>query len=176
MRKEASILISALSTGLLAFELSKYAFTKGARKEIGLRDEWTCQGVHGMPCVWEMMDGEPAKYKDGYWLTAAHYPSRHHKTGKGYHDPDTENGRMCCTIDHAVEEHNRGNDWGANLLLNQGVYHWEHVSSGNEMQWKPTLEDALEVWMEARGLYQTRRVNRHQEVLVGKKGGDVFQS
>ena len=112
--------------GVALYEASQFAFTISARKEIGRRDNWTCQGMDG-ECVYEKTSGYTASWQDGFMLTAAHYPEQHHLSGKGYNDPNPDNGRILCTLDHAMEEIKRGNDRGAQSILNMGIYHVNHI-------------------------------------------------
>lgn len=134
-----AILTENLPT-LLALGTLAFAFTEQARKEIGKRDHWTCQGhVVGEECFWEKVTGKPAKFQDGYMVTAAHYPDVHEQTGKGYCDDNIENGRMLCTMDHAVEEIERGNEKGARLVAQMGVYTWERAAKEHK-QIYPQIE------------------------------------
>lgn len=116
------------------------AFTRQTSKTIGERDRWQCQGLSGV-CVTANVLELPfmARKKDGFMLTAAHYPFVHHLTGRGFHDTNPRNGRMLCVICHAIEELERDNKWGANKLLSMGVYLIDHARENR--QWYPTLED-----------------------------------
>ncbi len=140
MRKEV---LGYIGLGIAAFELSKTAFTISARKEIGRRDRWECQGREERECCMVESTGKAARFQDGYYVTAAHYPEDHHHSGKGYHDTETAHGRILCTIDHALEEIGRDNEWGAKKLLEDGVYTRNHVKETGE-QWIPTLEEIQE--------------------------------
>lgn len=116
------------------------AFTRSAAKTIGERDRWQCQGLHG-ECVTAKLLNQPlmVQKKNGFMLTAAHFPFVHHLTGTGYHDKNPRNGRMLCIICHALEEMERGNHWGANKLLEMGVYRTEHAREHG--QWYPTIDE-----------------------------------
>ena len=141
----------AVLLGIAISEVSKLAFTQEARKEIGRLDKWTCQGVGGEPCVMESLYGKPASFKDGFSVTAAHYPEDHHHSGSGYHDPDISNGRILCCIDHACEEHDRGNDWGAKKLLEKGIYKTRFLPHQEKLeQVYISLEEAKEIREQAR--------------------------
>lgn len=105
-----------------AYELAKYAFTYDARKEIYRRDNGVCQCAD---CIGIYIEGYPRSWANGWNGQAAHYPELH----KPYDDPDTRNGRYQCTFDHIVEEINRGNDSGAELLYVGHTirnYNWMH--------------------------------------------------
>lgn len=124
------------------------AFTRSVAHRIGERDRWQCQGLHGVCYTAYLLDLPfMARKKDGFMLTAAHYPSVHQLTGHGYHDKNPKNGRMLCIICHALEEMERGNRWGANKLLEMGVYRIEHARE-NE-QWYPTLGGLKELAQQA---------------------------
>ena len=146
MRSERLLQVIGLGiTAGVVYESSKYAFTRSARKEIGARDEWTCQGRNGSGCVHESgFHGKAASFQDGFWVQAAHYPEDHHHSGYGYHDKDTSNGRILCTLDHAIEEINRGNESGAQKLCEMGVFSWDHEKETGQ-QWNPTIEEVLEI-------------------------------
>ncbi len=147
MRKEALVGIGLLAA---SFSVSRLAFTRSTRKEIGERDEWACQGRNGNECIFQQSkQSEAAKFSKGFWVQAAHYPEEHHHSGKGYHDKNPTNGRILCTIDHALEEIERGNEWGAKALLRQGVFSWDHQNQTGE-QWYPTVEEVLEIQERAR--------------------------
>ena len=130
-----------MAGGLLAiWEISGLAFHFKTRKEIGMRDNWTCQGLHGRGCVMEHINGgKPARYQDGYMVTAAHWPEAH-----GAFDDDPEAGRILCTLDHAIEEVERGNRSGAGKLLKMGVYSWDHQKKTGE-QWRPSLDEVRQI-------------------------------
>ena len=96
------------------------AFSTGVRKEIGKRDHWQCQADI---CFWERVTGKPARFQDGFMVEAAHYPHKHN----GHVDEDSTNGRILCTVDHAIEELHRGNEGGARLLLSRGIYTWDYA-------------------------------------------------
>ena len=78
--------IIGIGSAVVLSEISKSAFSSGVRKEIGRRDNWTCQ-VTGR------------KAKDGWLLDAAHY---NHTRGRNYNTPG--NGRMLCRSAH-LQEH-----------------------------------------------------------------------
>lgn len=101
------------------------AFSTAARKEIGRRDKWECQADY---CFWERVNGKPARFQDGYMVEAAHYPYKHN----GHVDEDPTNGRILCTVDHAIEEIKRGNDKGAQLLLSHGIYTYDYCKKGHK--------------------------------------------
>lgn len=124
------------------------AFTISTRKEVGSRDHWTCQGINGNGCsMTHLNSGEPLNWDSGFYVTAAHYPDKHHHTGKGYHDTDPDNGRILCLIDHAAEEVMRQNQRGARKLLgaSDGIYHRTFVAETGLSQMKVYLEDVLEI-------------------------------
>ena len=110
------------------------ALTISARKECGRRYNWTCQGTNDEPCVWESVNGKPASFKDGFWVTAAHFPDKHHLTGKGYHDPDPDNARPLCSCCHGLEELDRGNLYGARKNFEDGVFSRNHLSEYPETE------------------------------------------
>ena len=110
------------------------AFTKRARYAIGIRDHWTCQGLDGV-CHTAYMTLEGfAKFDDGFMVCAAHYPELH-RDG----DKNPNNGRILCTVCHALEELERDNVYGARMLLKMGVFTWKHAKSTGH-QWHPKLE------------------------------------
>lgn len=146
-----------VATTAIAFEVSKYALTRAARKEIGERQAWTCQGVDGEPCIHESLSGDPARFSEGFMVTAAHYKETHHLSGKGYHDPNPDNTRILCQADHACEHIDMGNNWGAQKLLDMGTYHVKHIKETDTEQEYLTLDEALELRERARELSQERK-------------------
>lgn len=60
-------------------------------------------------------------------ITLAHYPEVHNQTGRGYSDNDPTNARCLCGVDHAIEELRRDNLWGAQKLLDMGVFTTKHA-------------------------------------------------
>jgi hypothetical protein len=126
------------SFALLAVALlSTAAFPDYIRKEIGRRDHWTCQGRHGRECVISYLNnGKPVSFKDGYMVTAAHV-DHDHKNRKKYRSPS--NGRILCVLDHALDEFERGNEWGALKQLEMGVYTWSYLEETGKEQWYPTI-------------------------------------
>lgn len=95
------------------------AFSVKVRKEIGQRDSWTCQTYRG-ECLTGILanGGHPVAYREGFMVTASHYDTEHGKDHKSA-------GRILCVLDHAREELDRGNEWGAEQLLRMGIYHRE---------------------------------------------------
>ncbi len=135
-----------------AAELGRSALTVRARKEAGARDSWKCQGVDGEECYQASLNGgDPASFKDGYWVTLAHYKETHHLSGKGYHDQNPENARCLCTLCHATEEIDRGNMGGAAKMLNMGTYSRDHIRQTGEQEIL-TIKEALELRERAREL------------------------
>jgi hypothetical protein len=143
-------LITTAATLAALYEISNLALTRSARKEAGRRDKWTCQGLGDEPCYQASLNGgHPAEFKDGFMITLAHYPETHHKTGKGYHDPNPENARCLCTLCHGVEEIDRGNKNGAQKMLNMGIYTYDAVRGGQDQVYL-TTDQALVLREEAR--------------------------
>lgn len=81
------------------FLASRLAFTFRARREMGERDDWTCQETG-------------KQFKDGWMMQAAHYPDEHQSAP----DEDISKGRMLSTEAHILEELRRGNMNGARGL------------------------------------------------------------
>ena len=75
------------------------AFSIESRKEIGKRDNWTCQ-VCGK------------KFQDGWLVDAAHYD--HDKTKENYNNP--KNGRILCLDDHLKEHEAKGDFLSVELI------------------------------------------------------------
>lgn len=105
-----------------AWKLSTSAFSLGVRKEIGRRDNWTCQGVDSkLPCVWEPINGEPANFHDGYWVQASHI---RHEKDELYNK--SHNGRIQCSCCHFLWELECGNPENAKqLLINADVFTYD---------------------------------------------------
>lgn len=114
LKKTLTLLAPTIATAFLAFT----AFDIQTRKEIGQRDKWTCQH-----------EGCDRDFRSGYMVTAAHFPHKHQYTGRGYHDNNPKNGRILCQLHHALEELDRGNPRGAQLVLNTGIYTHEYEDS-----------------------------------------------
>lgn len=149
-KERFSSLLTLAAVSVATLEISRYGLTREARKEAGARDHWTCQGVGEEPCYQASLNGgHPARFQDGYWVQLAHYPEKHHLTGKGYHDPDPENARVLCTLCHACEEVDRGNERGARLVLSDGLFSKKHERQTGE-QIHITLDEALELREHAR--------------------------
>jgi hypothetical protein len=130
-------LLSPLFTLIAIAALSTAAFPSHIRKEIGRRDHWTCQGRHGRECVISFLNHDkPASFKDGFMVTAAHN-DHDHKNKSKYYSPT--NGRVLCVFDHALDELERGNEWGALKQLEMGVYTWSYLEENNKDQWYPTM-------------------------------------
>lgn len=98
MKEWAKIGLGALATFALV-EISQSAFSFGVRREIGIRDQWTCQSCG-------------KSFQDGYMVQAAHFD--HDRSKKKYDDP--KNGRILCTSCHIQDELKRGSKIGAMLL------------------------------------------------------------
>lgn len=97
---------------LATLEVSRWAFSKSVRMEIGRRDDWTCQEEEcGL------------SFNDGYWVQASHYD--HNKKNPSHNT--TGNGRILCTLHHAIEHLEKGDEWSAKAILDQGVYTRQHV-------------------------------------------------
>lgn len=111
-----------------ALELSRLAFTTKARKEIGNRDNWECQGLYGTSCYWEDKTGESASHKNGYYVQAAHWPETHQSKP----DKNKDRGRILCSCCHASEEMLRGNQWGAKMILRSGIMTFGHAERTDE--------------------------------------------
>jgi hypothetical protein len=113
------------------------AFTRRIRREIGERDNnWECQGLDD-PCTLGK-NGNPASYPDGYWVMAAHYD--HDRESPDYDNPD--NGRILCTIHHALEHLEMGQEHEAQMILNHGIYIWDEVRKTGK-QIMLTVEDLM---------------------------------
>jgi len=115
-----------LSSSVATIALIESAFTRNVRKEVGARDHWKCQADgEATPgrCLTAEMEGidHPVSYQEGYWITAAHYNSGvQYKSHPEHNNP--ESGRCLCDLCHAAEELIRGNENGARLMLNMGIY------------------------------------------------------
>lgn len=124
------------------YRISNAAFSTQSRKEIGKRDWWTCQadveGTTGCLTGQRVNGGHPVSFSEGFMVTAAHYD--HTKNDQYDH---THNGRILCQMCHAYEELGRGNEWGANRMLELGIYNVHEVRrrGGNEFV---TIEDLHE--------------------------------
>jgi hypothetical protein len=99
------------------YVLSGMAFTFGARREIGNRDNWECQSDL---CIGIEETGHPRSFKQlapngGYHVQAAHirFPINMHQPKP---DPDTEKGRILCSCCH-ISEHLAAGDIRAAKLL-----------------------------------------------------------
>lgn len=136
--------LKLIAVGVALYEVSQFAFTIAARKEIGARDEWTCQGLDGV-CTWEESFGAPASFKEGFMVQAAHYPEVHDKTGQGYHDKDVGNGRILCVLDHAIEEIKRGNERGAQQVLRMGTFTINYIRENPEVRQQYFSVDEVKV-------------------------------
>lgn len=112
---------TAIATGVVIYEASKFAFTKNIRREVLQRDSYTCQGVNGYPCAWELVDGEPASWRRGHFVMASH---KDHTRNGHYNDP--ENGVCQCKACHMMYEKLLGQNQTAIQLLNKSttMYHY----------------------------------------------------
>ena len=118
MRKEILTTLGLFAT----LELSKLAFTRSARREVGIRDHWTCNGLFDQPCTFGK-DNQPASWDDGFWVNAAHID--HDKKSDFYNNPN--NGRILCSTHHAMEHLMKGEEWEAESILSHGVYNVHYV-------------------------------------------------
>lgn len=164
MRKETLIPLTIIS-GLVAFELSKYAFSKSTKKEIGERDGWVCQGIDKKtPCVWETIQGKPASYKEGFWMQASH---DNHGKHTGYYD-EARNGKLRCTCCHYIYDRSLGLYTGAELLITRNeIYHWE--ARANQEKY-PDLDFRLKGVKDVLSLYNEVTKER-RSVLVYQSAG-----
>ncbi len=104
MRKE-------LLFGLAILGISQAAFTYAVRREIGKRDNWTCQNCG-------------KSFQNGWMVQAAHYD--HDPRKKKYNDP--KNGRILCTECHIQDELDNGNKHTAALVRRtQTVYTYDRI-------------------------------------------------
>ena len=78
------------------YELSQFAFTTQARKEIGKRDGWTCQYL-GCDDGY----GRPKSFTNG-WMVYASHITTHDKRSNQYNVVET--GRIHC-IEHEIQFH-----------------------------------------------------------------------
>ena len=79
------------------------------RKEVLRRDKWQCQGEN---CVAEKVYGTRIEWGNQFNVQAAHYPEKH----KPYIDKDIDNARCLCLSCHIIEEIQRNNHKGVQLL------------------------------------------------------------
>jgi len=136
MNREA--FVAGIAMGAI-LEASRWAFASRTRKEIGLRDDWECQGLYGALCYWEEEGGEPASHQKGYYVQAAHWPETHQKEP----DRNPEHGRILCSCCHATEELLRNNKWGAKMILKSGIMTFGHEERTGE-QLRLTPDDLYE--------------------------------
>lgn len=98
------LIASLASLGLLGVALFT-AFSRKTKHEIGRRDDWECRQCD-------------RRFDRGWMVTVAHYD--HDRNDPGYDNAET--GRVLCICCHASEEIFRGNIWGAQKLLDMGLY------------------------------------------------------
>lgn len=135
-------------TALIAKEVGTLALTHGARREAGKRDNWECQGLDEEGCSLAFLNAnQPLNFQSGFMVELAHYPDRHHLSGKGFHDSNPDNARVLCRWDHAVEEVLRDNYKGARMILAGGIYHRNHLKETGQAQAHYSLED-VETFLE----------------------------
>lgn len=120
--KETFLHLAPLAPILL---LTFSAFNRETRKEIGRRDHWTCQHF-----------GCNRDTHGGYYVQAAHFPEKH---GKDNSNPNA--GRILCTVHHALEEIQRGNVYGAQRLLEDGIFTPQHLEQYGVQQPYLRIED-----------------------------------
>lgn len=122
MNKESLFKAGAIIGALyLTKEIAFTAFSKPIRREILIRDNFTCQGVdktHG--CVWEEIQGLPASWARGHMVTASHWD---HTYDKNYQQ--SHNGRCQCVACHYMYELSIGEPEHAKKLEN-GLSIWHH--------------------------------------------------
>lgn len=103
---------------LTTLAVSELAFSYGSRREIGERDNWTCQSCG-------------KSFQQGYMVQAAHYD--HDKKKKEYDNPS--NGRILCTSCHIDDELKRGNKFGAMLLKKrQTIFTYDRIQNPEKYQ------------------------------------------
>lgn len=116
---------SAAALGLL-WIASNLPFSKYTKKEIGRRDDWTCQA-----------DDCDRSFRDGWMVDAAHNPDKHHKSHPEYDHP--ESGDIRC-VDHHQQQHEQGTSlrphqdrWAADQLSKRDRRtRWWRREVGNE--------------------------------------------
>lgn len=99
----------------LLSEISKGAFSRGKRKEIGYRDNWTCQWEDGCTLG---RDGQPARFQDGFMVDAAHHD---HNAKSEWYD-EIVNGRILCLAHHYLDELAKGHYEVLGLLGSRDPY------------------------------------------------------
>lgn len=95
MSERSRVFVSAASTALL-LALPFLAFSVGSRKEIGKRDNWTCQ----YPGC-DDGTGKPKSFAGG-WMVFASHTVTHDKESPIYDKPSS--GRIQC-IEHEIATH-----------------------------------------------------------------------
>ena len=106
------------------FVIAFSAFSRGVRKEIGKRDDWTCQE-----------DGCNKNFQDGYWVEASHYD--HSRENPDYNKE--HNGRILCR-DHHAQDHFNMND--------PSLTEKEHISAGKSIE---ARDDRTRDWKSKNG-------------------------
>lgn len=108
-------------------------FAYNARREIGERDNWTCQ--------WP---GCTRSFQKGWHVQAAHYMDEHKP---GTFDTDTTAGRILCT-EHHLKEHIEAGDIRSARLLWEGqsvrTYSWIKQHGGHDQ--KHSFEHYVELY------------------------------
>lgn len=103
-----------LASGILGL-VSLAAFSRGTRKEIGYRDNWTCQWEGGCDLG---RDGGPARFQDGFMVDAAHHD---HDASQEWYDY-ADNGRILCLAHHYLDELAKGHTEVLGLLGSRDPY------------------------------------------------------
>ena len=110
-----------LLVGLTLLGVSQLAFSYRTRREIGVRDNWTCQECG-------------KSFQGGYMVQAAHYD--HDRKKKNY--DDATNGRILCTECHIQDELKRGDKIGARLLRrHQTIFTYDRLAHPEKYRERP---------------------------------------
>jgi len=173
MNKESLFKAGAIIGALyITKELATTAFTPRVRKEILVRDQYTCKGIdNDTPCVWEEINGKPATWADGFMITASHWD---HTKGPKYNKPET--GRAQCTCCHYLFEIQIGETEHAELL-DSGITIFTHYALENPESYPLLVEgienvpDALNyIYQRKMEMEKTRaeRVEKAKRLLTGQ--------
>ena len=96
MERERNLLNIINTVAILGgiFFVSQLAFSRKVRKEIGQKNNWTCQA-----------DDCDKSFATGWMVHASHDPEHHHKSDPKYDHPSS--GDIRC-IEHHLEQHLEG--------------------------------------------------------------------
>jgi len=111
------------------------AFAPHIRKEIFKRDHGVCQCES---CLGVFIIGEPFKWDLGFNVNASHYPELHQKE----EDFNMDNGRILSVFCHLLEEIERHNHKGVQLLYEkQSIMNTAWLKRNDWHDIKPPLND-----------------------------------